>query len=140
MKGTLMPIGGAKGYGMAFFIDLICGLLSGSRFSREITTFHKPQGPTGVGTMMLAIRIERFMPLETFSSLVRAHCAAIQESPRAEGASRIFLPGEIEAQLQMRAEAEGIELDERTVREIDQLLEAWKLPERLGEEGNHRSA
>ncbi len=29
MKGTLLPIGGPKGYGMALFIDLLSGLLSG---------------------------------------------------------------------------------------------------------------
>ena len=140
MKGTLMPIGGAKGYGMAFFIDLICGLLSGSKFSREITTFHKPEGPTGVGTMMLAVRIEQFMPLEAFSSLVRAHIATVRESSRAEGSERIFLPGEIEAQLQARAETEGIEIEERTIREIDHLLEEWKLTERLSGQEHHRSA
>ena len=35
LNGTMLPIGGPKGYGIAFFVDLISGLLSGSKFSRQ---------------------------------------------------------------------------------------------------------
>jgi len=123
MKGTLVPIGGAKGYGMAFFIDLMCGLLPGSSFSREVLTFHKSEGPTGVGAMMCAIDIQRLMPLSTFQTLVKSHVGSIRDSKKAEGNVRIYLPGEIEAYAEQNSEADGIDIDEKTVAEIDSILE-----------------
>lgn len=133
MKGTLMPVGGAKGYGMAFFIDLIAGMLSGSKFSRDILTFHQPLGPTGVGSMMLAIDISRFMPVEAFHVLVRTHINTIRESSRGEGIERIFLPGEIEAGREDRSLAEGIEMDDVTMNEVNAILAQKNITLRLEE-------
>jgi len=42
MKGTLMPIGGPKGYGLALMVDVLAGLLSGSQFGPHVKTFHQP--------------------------------------------------------------------------------------------------
>lgn len=122
MEGTLLPVGGPKGYGMAFFIDLVCGLLSGSKFSREVLTFHKPLGPTGVGTMVFALNIERFMEREKFYDLVKAHLEAIRSSKKAEGVLRIFLPGEIEAEAEQQSARDGVEVDEPTVNELNNLM------------------
>ncbi len=67
LKGTLMPIGGPKGYGLALMIDVLAGMLSGSLYGPEIRTFHQLKGATGVGVFTLAIEIERFMPLGQFT-------------------------------------------------------------------------
>ncbi len=122
LEGTLLPVGGPKGYGMAFFIDLVCGLLSGSKFSRDILTFHKPLGPTGVGSMLLAFDITRFMELETFHTLAKSHIENIRKSKKAEGVDRIYLPGEIEFEAELKSLREGVEIDEPTAKELEELL------------------
>ena len=132
MNGTLLPIGGPKGYGMAFFIDLISGLLAGSSFSRDVTTFHKPIGPTGVGVTTVAIDIGRFMPMETFTERVRAHVAAIRGSERATGQERIYLPGEIEAERETEAARKGIELDPPIEAALEKLIASLGLDIQLG--------
>jgi LDH2 family malate/lactate/ureidoglycolate dehydrogenase len=131
MKGTLLPIGGPKGYGMAFFIDLICGLLSGSSYARELKTFHKPEGPTGVGVTTLAIDISRFMPLATFNHLVDEHLRSIRGSARAAGAARIYLPGEIEAEKERLSAERGVEVDDSVCQTLDGLLKKKGLAMRL---------
>jgi len=134
MKGTLMPIGGPKGYGLALMIDLISGLLSGSQYGPHVKTFHQPVGPTGVGMCAMAIDVARFMPLDQFQSLLRAHLRAIKESKKAPGTSRIYLPGEIESEKEKRSETAGIEMDAASVSRLNQLLERVKSPLRLREE------
>jgi L-2-hydroxycarboxylate dehydrogenase (NAD+) len=124
MNGTLLPIGGPKGYGMAFFVDLISGLLSGSSYSRDVTTFHQPIGPTGVGVTAVAIDIRRFMPLDTFAELVTAHAAAIRGSRKIVEGGRIYLPGEIEADREAEAIQNGIELDAPVQAALEKLIEA----------------
>ncbi len=42
LKGTLLPLGGPKGYGLALMIDVLAGLLSGSQYGPNAKTFHEP--------------------------------------------------------------------------------------------------
>ncbi|UCF99544.1 MAG: Ldh family oxidoreductase [Spirochaetaceae bacterium] len=133
IQGTLMPVGEYKGYGMAFFIDLICGLLSGSSYARAVRTFHKPDGPTGVGVMTLAIDINRFMPLDHFSKLIDEHIRMIRGSTKARGQNRIYLPGEIEVEREDLNKTRGVEVDSPVVKAIDALLEKRGIGLRLGD-------
>lgn len=133
LKGTLLPIGGHKGYGLALFIDLMCGLLSGSKYGRDLLTFHKPIGPTGVGAMFMAVDIGRFMPLAQFETLVDEYADAIRNSQKAVGVERIFLPGEIEANEASASEIQGVEVDSLIVEKINQLLEQKDLAIRIEE-------
>jgi len=134
MKGTLLPIGGPKGYGLALMFDVIAGLLSGSNFGPAVKTFHQPLGPTGVGVFTMAIDIERFMPLDRFRELMRAHAASIRGSKKAEGVERIFLPGEIEAEREAKSRAEGVALNPQVVDRLNQLLGEVNSGLRLKEE------
>jgi LDH2 family malate/lactate/ureidoglycolate dehydrogenase len=131
MKGTLLPIGGPKGYGMALFIDLVSGLLSGSKYSRDVKTFHQPAGPTGVGVTLLAVDIARFMPLEQFRALVAEYAGSIRGSRKAREAPRIYLPGEIEAERELNSANYGIEIDEPVAQSIDGLLQKAGLAMRM---------
>jgi LDH2 family malate/lactate/ureidoglycolate dehydrogenase len=131
LKGTLMPIGGPKGYGLALMIDVLAGMLSGSQYGPAIRTFHQLEGPTGVGAFTLAVDIERFMPLGQFTALFRDYLASIKSSRRAKGVFRIFLPGEIEYEKEQRSLKEGIEVNPATAGKLNALLEKFKSPHRL---------
>lgn len=121
MKGSLLPFAGPKGYGLALFVDLIAGLLSGSKYGREVLTFHKPLGPTGVGVMTLALNISRFMPLDQFRQLIAKHADNLRLSSKAEGAQRIYLPGEIEYEREKVSRSEGVEVDSHVIEDLNQL-------------------
>ena len=134
MKGTLLPIGGPKGYGLTLMVDILSGLLSGSQFGQGVKTFHQPLGPTGVGVFIMAIDIGRFMPLEQFKSLMGLYMASIKGSKKAKGVSRIYLPGEIELEKEKKSLAEGIVLGDSVVKALNDILEKVKSPLRLREE------
>jgi LDH2 family malate/lactate/ureidoglycolate dehydrogenase len=131
LKGTLMPIGGPKGYGLALMIDVLAGIISGSQYGPGIRTFHQLEGPTGVGVFTLAVEIERFMPLGQFTALFRTYLASIKASRKAKGASRIYLPGEIEYEKEQQSLNEGIEVSPATAGKLNALLEKFKSPLRL---------
>jgi LDH2 family malate/lactate/ureidoglycolate dehydrogenase len=131
LKGTLMPIGGPKGYGLAMMIDVLAGLLSGSQYGPGIRTFHQLEGPTGVGVFTMAIEIERFMPLAQFNELFKGYLGAIKSSRKAKGVSRIYLPGEIEYEKEQKGLSEGIEVNPATAGKLNALLEKFGSPLRL---------
>ncbi|MGQ9645827.1 MAG: Ldh family oxidoreductase [Thermodesulfobacteriota bacterium] len=134
LKGTLLPIGGPKGYGLALMIDVLAGLLSGSQYGPKVKTFHEPLGPTGIGVSIVAIDIERFMPLDQFRKLMASYAESIKKTRRAKDVSRIYLPGEIELEKEKKSLAEGIELGDSVVRNLNELLEKVRSPLRLKEE------
>jgi LDH2 family malate/lactate/ureidoglycolate dehydrogenase len=131
LQGTLMPIGGPKGYGLAVVVDILAGLLSGSKYGPEVITFHQLMGPTGVGVFTLAVDIERFMDRRQFQGLVQAYFTAIKDSKKADGVGRIYLPGEIEFEKEKESMREGIEIGEGVVKNLNLLLERVKSPLRL---------
>ena len=131
LKGTLLPIGGPKGYGLAFMVDVLAGMLSGAAFGREIKSFHQLTGPTEVGALTLAIDVERFMPLAQFGGLMNGYADSIRGSRKAKGTSRIYLPGEIEAEKERASAERGIELMPASIELVNQLLEKLKSPMRL---------
>lgn len=131
LKGTLLPIGGPKGYGLAFMVDVLAGMLSGAAFGRDIKSFHELMGPTEVGALTLAINVERFMPLGQFRGLMKGYVDSIRGSRKAKGTARIYLPGEIEAEKEKASRERGIELRPASVELVNQLLEKLNSPMRL---------
>jgi len=131
LKGTLVPIGGPKGYGLALMVDVLAGMLSGAAFGREIKSFHQLMGPTEVGALMLAIDVEHFMPLGRFRDLMKGYVASIRGSLKATGTARIYLPGEIESEREKSSRERGIELKAASTELVNQLLEKLQSPTRL---------
>ena len=131
LKGTLLPIGGPKGYGLALMVDVLAGMLSGAAFGRDIKSFHQLMGPTEVGALTLAINVERFMPLGQFRGLMKGYVDSIRGSRKAKGTARIYLPGEIEAEKEKASRERGIELTAASIEMVNQLLEKLKSPMRL---------
>lgn len=131
LKGTPLPIGGPKGYGLALMVDVLAGMLSGSAFGRGVKSFHQPTGPTGVGALMLAINVERFMPLAQFRNLMKGYADSIRSSRRAKGTARIYLPGEIESEKEKMSRERGIELSAASLERLNKLLEKVKSSMRL---------
>jgi LDH2 family malate/lactate/ureidoglycolate dehydrogenase len=131
MKGTLVPIGGPKGYGLALMVDILAGMLSGSKYGQDVITFHQLLGPTGVGVFSLAIDIERFMDREQFNKLMDAYLMSIRTSKKAKDVSRIYIPGERKLEKERQSLREGIEISEGLAKNLNQLLERVKSSLRL---------
>jgi LDH2 family malate/lactate/ureidoglycolate dehydrogenase len=113
-QGTLLPVGGPKGYGMAVMLDVLAGVLTGARFGGGL-------GPGGSGQFFMAIRVEGFMPIAEFKSRMDEMIDQIHQSKRAEGVERIYVPGEIEYELQRRRESEGLMVEAAILDELTDL-------------------
>lgn len=97
LKGSVLPIAGPKGYGMALIIDVLSGVLTGSSFADSISSVHETEGIAHVGHFVGAINIRSFMPVTLFKDRISKMIRKVHQSPLAKGVDRIYLPGEIEA-------------------------------------------
>jgi LDH2 family malate/lactate/ureidoglycolate dehydrogenase len=123
MSGTLMPMSGPKGSALALAVDILCGILSGGEHAPNIRTFHTPSGITGIGASIAAIDIRKFGELDQFASTMDDYMSELKGMKKASFASEILLPGEIEQRREIASREQGIELDEKAVAILNQLLE-----------------
>jgi len=110
--GALLPFGRHKGYGLALFIDILGGILTGTGCTAM------PDYDGGNGTFVMAIDIQNFRPLAEFKASVDQLFAAVKEVPLAPGFEEILIPGEIEYRTQAQREREGIFVEEVTWAQI----------------------
>src|SRR5688572_14582459 len=106
--GSLEPLGGPKGYGMALMLDVLTGVLSGGRFGAGL-------GAPGSAQFFMTIDVERYMPLADFQTRMGQMIEQLHDCPRLPGVERIYVAGEIEWELQSRREREGVPLEESVV-------------------------
>ena len=116
--GSLEPLGGPKGYGMAVMLDVLAGVLSGGRFGGMLGT---EPGESGMGQFFLTIDVTRFMPLDQFKARMDALIDQIHESPKSPGVDRIYVAGEIEYGLQSRRERDGVPIEESILADLDRV-------------------
>jgi LDH2 family malate/lactate/ureidoglycolate dehydrogenase len=122
LKGSLLPLGGPKGSGLAMIIDILAGLLTGSAYGLKLKSFHELEGPTGVGATFITIDIGRFMDPELFAAHVSAYAKEIKALRMQPGVSEILLPGELESIKEEKSRKAGIEVPEAVAKAIDEIL------------------
>jgi len=123
LKGTLLPIAGPKGSALAIVIDIIAGMLSGSRFGLEVKTFHELEGATGVGVFCMAIDIKKFYDLDCFCSMIDSYICSIKNLKKVKNVPEIYLPGELEFIREQKSREEGIKLDSKIIESLNDVLE-----------------
>lgn len=120
LAGSLLPIGGYKGYGLALIVDLFSAVLSGACYGRDIGQLGIPGStqPEGIGQFFLALDPARFLPYETYLARMEAYIDMIHTSVRAPGVTRIWMPGEIEFERSRSIVREGVEVPPATEKRL----------------------
>ena len=113
MKGTVVPIGGHKGYGLSLFVDVVSGILSGAQFGPYLNNMWNDfVNPQDVGHLFVAIDISKFVGVDVFVEKIEKMAADIKALPTNPGVEEIFLPGEIEERKKKEANEKGIVLSD----------------------------
>ena len=123
LEGFLLPIGQHKGSGLIVANELLCGALAGALFSYEVS----PALVMGAdhhdswkcGHFVQAFDPGAFGDRTVFERRVAEFAAAMRAAPRADGVARIYLPGEIEAELAAQRMKDGLPLAVTTLNALD---------------------
>ncbi len=105
--GSLLPVGGHKGFALGIVMDVLAGALSGGGTSQA------DPPDWGNATLILAINPAAFVDPQDFETEVSDLLAYIRSSRVRPGFSEILIPGEPEAREMERRLREGIFVSER---------------------------
>jgi len=126
IHGTLLPIGGHKGYGIAMAVEMLTSLLSGGVLAPEIKSWiQQTKDPMGAGFSMISIDIAVFQDPAAFKSRAREWTDLLTGSPRRDGVNRIYYPGEKEGECYDERIKTGIPIDERTRTAFEELAKRF---------------
>jgi L-2-hydroxycarboxylate dehydrogenase (NAD+) len=124
-NGFLLPVGGHKGLGMAYAVEIMTGLLSGSVFLDAMKGMYKyPEDPSLTSHLMMAINISAIMEPDDLKARMADFTDKIHESPMWDDNQEMLLPGEIEHRMMLKRTKDGIPLPQNLYEEILALAES----------------
>lgn len=116
----LDPLGGGKGFGLALMVEILSGVLSGAGFSHQVNSMYENLSKPGEnGHFLLAIDIQRLMPLEQFSQRMGQLIEWLRQS--GDEQQLVRYPGERRGAALQRNSDKGVALDGSTLRKLRQL-------------------
>ena len=127
IKGMLLPAAGPKGFGLAFIIDLLCGVLSSGGWGAEVKPLFGDRAEAyNSAHFFMAIDVEHFRPLLDFKKETSAAAQRIRQAKKVPGIERLYCPGEIEWQRKQDNQGK-ITIPPGVVTSIKKLVEKLKL-------------
>jgi LDH2 family malate/lactate/ureidoglycolate dehydrogenase len=125
--GGLLPLGGAgellgghKGYGLSTWVDVFCAILSGAAYANLVypkTSEGKPL-PSNIGHFFGAWRVDAFRPVNEFKAAMDDLQRRLKNTPKAEGASRVYIHGEKEYEEAEIRSHDGIPLNPKVAADL----------------------
>jgi LDH2 family malate/lactate/ureidoglycolate dehydrogenase len=107
VKGSVLPIGGPKGYALSLMVELLCSALSDGEPGFQVTYENVVKRPSTISQFFFAINPEGFAGLDRYGKRAAHIVDRARNAKPIEGASP-RLPGALSAEIARRSEAEGL--------------------------------
>ena len=127
-QGSLLPIGGHKGYGLAMAIEAITALLPGGNLSVEVLSWiAQTAQPMNASFTAIALDISAFTEPDAFAQKAAEWADTLTQSPRQTGTDQLYYPGERAGLTKEERLRSGIPLDEYTLNMLNDLAQEFQL-------------
>jgi L-2-hydroxycarboxylate dehydrogenase (NAD+) len=121
LKGTQLPIAGFKGSGLAWMVDILSGVLTGSSHGGKTKDpFDDFSGPQNIGHLFLVINPKIFIG-NNFLKEMKKNINLVKRLPKAKGFSSILYPGERKNKSYKNNLNKDISIPSKILKEINEL-------------------
>ena len=121
LKGTQLPIAGYKGSGLAWMVDILSGVLTGSSHGGKTKDpFDDFSGPQNMGHLFLVINPKLFIG-NNFLKEMKKNIALVKRLPKAKGFSSILYPGERKNKTYKTNLNKDISIPSKILKELNEL-------------------
>ena len=130
--GYLLPMGGHKGLGLSYVVDILSGVITGGVFSKEMKSMYaNPTDPSLTGHFFIAIDISKIIDKETMKERMGLFKENIKSTPMWKEGAEMLLPGEIEYRKETDRRANGVPVPITTYEELMELAKEHDVKTKL---------
>jgi ureidoglycolate dehydrogenase (NAD+) len=128
----LLPVGGAKGSGLSFMIEMLVSVLGAAPIQARVLGPEKRRRHTS-NMAVIAVDIATFRPPGEFVSDADMLAVLIKALPRQAGFDEILLPGERSGRTEAQRRKSGIPIPAKLWDELETIArpQSIRMPERL---------
>ena len=121
LLGTQLPIASFKGSGLAWMVDILSGVLTGSSHGGKTKDpFDDFTGPQNVGHLFITIDPKVFVG-KNFIKEIKNNIKLVKKLPKAKGFTSILYPGERKNRLYKKNLNKDISIPSKILKEMDEL-------------------
>ncbi len=121
LKGTQLPIAGYKGSGLAWMVDILSGVLTGSSHGGKTKDpFSDFTGPQNVGHLFITIDPKIFIGAN-FIKEIKKNISIVKKLPKVKGFKAILYPGERKNKTYKKNLNRDISIPKKILSEMDEL-------------------
>lgn len=127
---ALRPMAGHKGYGLAFMIDVLCGVLLSGTFGSDVSGLYDDiESPQNLAHLFLVFDVAAFTDIDTFKSRIEALITNIKSVPVRDefDVEEIYVPGEQSHQTKQERQTDGIPIRSDVWQELGILSETYDI-------------
>jgi ureidoglycolate dehydrogenase (NAD+) len=119
----LLPIGKYKGFGLSMMIEILCSILTGMPYGRDITSMYTDpiEQKRFLGHFFLAINIESFQNIKDFKKRLKKLMDDVRNEPPIDQKNKVKVPGDPEKKEYKIRIKKGIPIDEVTMNEFNRI-------------------
>ena len=122
LMGTQLPIAGVKGSGLAWMVDILSGVITGSNHSGKVKDpFDDFSGPQNIGHLFITINPKIFIG-NNYLKEIRKNIKIVKKLPKAKGFTSILYPGERKNKTYKKNLNKDISIPSQIVDEINNLV------------------
>ncbi|MFK7867747.1 MAG: Ldh family oxidoreductase [Roseobacter sp.] len=127
-EGFLLPIGGAKGFGLSVAIGLMAGVLNGAAFGSDVVDFTSDTtSPTNTGQFVVAIDPAAFGMTGDFGDAAARVFDEMRASPPLPGHDPVRLPGDGKTRAAEARRSDGLRLNPALKQDLNALADTCGL-------------
>jgi L-2-hydroxycarboxylate dehydrogenase (NAD+) len=94
LEGVQLPMGGFRGSGLAWMVDILSGVLTGGNHAGRVKDpFDDFTGPQNIGHLFFVLKPNLFVG-NSFNKRIKDNIKTVKKLPKIKGVKEIFYPGQ----------------------------------------------
>ena len=120
LAGVQLPIAGFRGSGIAWMIDILAGVFTGSNHGGKVKDpFDDFTGPQNIGHLFIVMKPNLFN--KNYNQEIKENIKRIKKLPKIKGVKKILYPGQNKYDRYNKNLKKGIQIPQNILKEINKL-------------------